>query len=50
MRYLFVFLFLIIPAIITGINGRYDLSAIFLTTTLIIAVLEKRKDLVDKYF
>jgi len=50
MKYLFVLVFLIIPAIISGIKGRFDLMAIFLITTLIIAVLEKRKDLVDKYF
>jgi len=49
-RYLFVFIFLIIPAIISGIKGRFDLTAIFLFTTLILAFLEKRKDIVDKFF
>jgi len=50
MKYLFVFLLLFIPAVITGINGQYDLSAIFLTTIGIITFFEKRKDLIDKYF
>jgi len=50
MKYLFVLAFLIIPAIICGIKERFDLTAIFLIATFIIAVLEKRQDLVDKYF
>jgi len=50
MKYLFVLAFLIIPAIISGIKGRFDLTAIFLIATFIIAVLEKRQDLVDRYF
>jgi len=49
-RYIFVLVFLIIPAIISGIKGRFDLTAVFLIATLIIAILEKRRDLVDKYF
>jgi len=49
-RYLFVFLFLIFPAIISGINGRYDYMVGFLFVTLILAFLEKRKDIADKLF
>ena len=49
-RYLFVFLFLIFPAIISGINGRYDYMTFFLFIALIIAFLEKRKDIADKLF
>jgi len=50
MKYLFVLAFLIIPAIICGIKGRFDLMTIFLITTLSISFLEKRQDLVDRYF
>lgn len=49
-KILFIFTLLIIPAIVSAMNDRYDIMAGFLAILGIILFLEKRRDIVDKYF
>ena len=50
LRYIYILFVFIVPAIYFGITGNFKVSVFLLLGILILNYLEKRKDLVDKFF
>ncbi|WP_156919568.1 hypothetical protein [Lebetimonas sp. JS138] len=50
LKYIYILFCFIVPAVYFGIVGNFKISAFLLLAVLVINYLEKRKDLVDKFF
>ncbi len=50
MKNIFLIVFFVVPAVVSFYKSRIDIGMIFIVGLAIVFILEKRRDLVNKFF